>query len=40
MRFLIPGGSAVEYFQMIMALLGVLALVFLLFWAMKKLTGA
>lgn len=26
-----------EYFQMIMALLGVLALVFLLFWAMKKL---
>ena len=26
-----------EYFQMIMALLGVLALVFLLFWGMKKL---
>lgn len=26
-----------EYFQMILALLGVLALVFLLFWAMKKL---
>lgn len=26
-----------EYFQMIMALLGVLALVFLIFWAMKKL---
>ena len=26
-----------DYFQMIMALLGVLALVFLLFWAMKKL---
>lgn len=25
-----------EYFQMIMALLGVLALVFLLFWIMKK----
>lgn len=28
-----------EYFQMIMALLGVLALVFLLFWAMKKLNS-
>ncbi len=27
-----------EYFQMIMALLGVLALVFLLFWLMKRLT--
>ena len=27
-----------EYFQMIMALLGGLALVFLLFWAMKKLS--
>ena len=26
-----------EYFQMIMALLGVLALVFLIFWATKKL---
>lgn len=26
-----------EYFQMIMALIGVLALVFLLFWVMKKL---
>ncbi len=26
-----------EYFQMIMALVGVLALVFLLFWLMKKL---
>ncbi|MBE6889119.1 MAG: flagellar biosynthetic protein FliO [Oscillospiraceae bacterium] len=26
-----------EYFQMIMALIGVLALVFLLFWLMKKL---
>ncbi len=26
-----------EYFQMIMALLGVLALVFLIFWAMTKL---
>ena len=26
-----------EYFQMIMALLGVLALVFLLFWSMQKL---
>lgn len=28
-----------EYFQMIMALVGVLALVFLMFWAMKKLNG-
>ena len=30
------GRKTVEYFQMIMALLGVLALVFLLFWIMKR----
>ena len=28
-----------QYFQMIMALIGVLALVFALFWIMKKLNG-
>lgn len=28
-----------EYFQMILALVGVLALVFILFWAMKKLNA-
>lgn len=34
--FLFIGGLWVEYFQMIMALIGVLALVFVLFWIMKK----
>ncbi len=35
-RLLFYGGLLVDYFQMIMALVGVLALVFLLFWIMKK----
>lgn len=34
--FFREGERTVEYFQMIMALLGVLALVWLMFWAMKK----